>query len=109
MGQGEVDFIIRPRRSGKTTDMLLWLTEAEDGENRVLVVHSRMEKERLERWISDKNIPINPAQIIVAGEHAHLRGMNHHIAVDNLELLLYYMIGPGVVRVAATGNLPDKG
>lgn len=99
-----MEFIIRPRRSGKTTDMLMWVDGHEDC---VLVVSTAGERDRLLEWIKDRNMSIRPDQIITLSDRDMLRGRSVRIGIDNLDMLLYYWFGSEVELVAATGHLAD--
>lgn len=101
-----MEFIVRPRRSGKTTDILMWMNGHKD---RVMVVHSVQEKRRLLEWIDDRKLEISEAQLITLDQvsRGSLRGRNVRVGVDNLDFMLNALFGAEVDIVAATGDLAD--
>lgn len=105
---GEIEFLIRPRQSGKTTDMLMWLNSRP---MHVLVVHSRSERDRLLKWIADRQMSIESDQIVTLDEalNGRLRGRSGNcvVGIDNLDIILYYLFG-SVERVTSTGILADR-
>lgn len=89
-------FDIRPRRSGKTMDLLFWLTAASKDQPRLLVVHSTQYAEDLYRQHS--SLFSRPEVRVMSASAVQTRGLvgihrNTRVAVDNINLVLPLFIG----------------
>jgi hypothetical protein len=88
------------RRTGKTTFLLSWL---ERESNRILIVHSAQERDRLL-----KEYPHIGANQIVTANHViegKIRGRHPlpELAIDNLDLILPFIFGGSIGPITMTG------
>lgn len=90
-------FYIQPRQTGKTFMLMDWLHNTLNG---VVVVHSFQERDRLARdypFLADRIYSIDS---VIDGR---LRGRrNLVVGIDNLDLILPYLIGAPIGPVTAT-------
>lgn len=103
-----MEIIVAPRQTGKTTYLLARL---EADPESVMIVHSYPERERLQREIyrelgSNEDYAKQVADRIVSIDHVisgRLRGRKvSEIHVDNLDLILPYMLGGKVGTVTTS-------
>ena len=88
------------RQTGKTTMLISWL---ERETNRILIVHSAQERDRL---LTD--YPHISANQIVTAHHAlegKIRGRHPYpeLAIDNLDLILPFIFGGSIGPITMTG------
>lgn len=89
------------RNTGKTTFLVGWL---ERESNRILIVHSAQERDRL----LSEYTHIGAEQIVTA-QHAiegRIRGRHPRpeLAIDNLDLILPYLFGGSIGPITMTGE-----
>lgn len=108
-----MEFILRPRQGGKTTDMLAWLRAAPEGEHRIIVSQSPKEAMRLLR----ENPDLESWQFVGFEELSSptiwagvLYGRGGHIVlgIDNIDLILAELIKWRVARVTATLEIGEE-
>jgi hypothetical protein len=108
-----IEFHVGGRRSGKTDKMLRWLTDAPEGEWRVLVSVSEQRAMRLLREARERGLSVESWQFVGIEEVKRhtwsgvLYGRGGHIVLglDDLDMMLYQIIGWPVGRISATGEL----
>lgn len=91
------------RGTGKTTFLLSWL---ERESNRILIVHSAQERDRLLKLI--ENHPRISVDQIVTANHVlegRIRGKypRPELAIDNLDLILPFIFGGSIGPITMTG------
>jgi len=108
-----IEFHIGGRMSGKTDSMLEWLTEAPEGEHRVIVSVSSARAMRLLSEARARELEVESWQFVGIDEVKHrtwsgvIAGRGGHIVLglDDLDMMLYQLFGWTVGRVSATGDL----
>lgn len=113
MAHAEVEFHITDRGSGKSMQLLKWLTEAPEGEWRIYVSHSSERAMRMLRHARSLDLEVESWQFVGVEEvRAHtwsgvLAGRGGHVVLglDDLDLMFYHLFGWPVHRVSATGRL----
>lgn len=91
------------RNTGKTTHLLSWL---ERESNRILIVHSAQERARILKEYPDSDYFPNRIVTIQHVLDGRLRGRHPRpeFAIDNLDLILPYIIGGSIGPVTYTEN-----
>lgn len=92
------------RGTGRTTQLVLWVRRFP---NRVLVVHSETERDRiLKDYFNTNKDQVITIQAVLDGR---LRGRNPRpiLGVDNLDLILPYVLGNAVGPVMMTREVED--
>lgn len=110
-----MDFLISGRQNGKTLALMKWLTEAPEGEHRVMACHSHPEAMRLLRLSRDLSLDLEPWQFVgpiasaTEGRWSSVlrgRGGEIRVGIDNADIWLSSLWLPFQVdRVTATGEL----
>lgn len=111
----DMQFHIGGRMSGKTEKMLDWLCEASEGEHRVIVSVSNQRAMRLLREARARELPVESWQFVGVEEVSErtwsgvLFGRGGHIVLglDDLDQMLYQLVGWTIGRVSATGELVE--
>ena len=88
------------RRSGRTTRLIEWLQE---DDNRVLMVFSQVEADRIKRLIKENfEVPIEDWRIVPYGRIDKIAGREiSEVAIDNLEMMLPKVSAP-ITLITAT-------
>lgn len=112
----DIEYIVGGRQSGKTSRLLEWVAEGEPREgypfwSRVLVVHNRQEVLRLRSIIrADPERPLfedDPHRVYDLDDwrSAHIQQRDVEVALDNLDLMIAHLVGPGrLSRASMTGR-----
>lgn len=94
-------FVIRPRQGGKTHATVQWLRE--DPDRRVIIAHSAATASDLRR-----RYDLTERQVVTVDSiRTRERGRRAEYAVENLDIMLPYLLGTGpnpVSMVTATGE-----
>jgi hypothetical protein len=100
-------FVIRPRQSGKTEELIAWVRQGHRtryGWSRVIVTHNVMEAGRLEQ---EYHLHAGQVYDLKYWETASLSCGPVEIGIDNVDILLMMLVaGSGhIVYVTGTGEL----
>lgn len=116
MQDQDTQYIVGGRCTGKTTRLLEWVAAGEPRNgypfwSRVLVVHSLQEVMRLRSIIrADPERPLfedDPHRLYHLDDWrtAHLQERDVEVALDNLDLMIAHLVGPGrLSRASMTGT-----
>lgn len=100
----EVD--IRPRRGGKTTEMLNWYIL--DPQTRRIITINVQEADRLFKLVKPLSILVKREHFLTPDQVKNLQGGGHgwnremRIAVDNADMVLTSIIGYPIDRISIT-------
>jgi hypothetical protein len=97
-------FVVKDKQEGKTTFLVGHMLV---NKNNILVVHNGEERDRLVREYPVLKDRVNHPKRIFTFEQVRRgshRGYTGNVLVDNVDLLLNHIIGPGVKLVTATGE-----
>lgn len=103
-----IEFMVSGRKTGKTSSLIEWLRLEPNG---VIVCHSEQERQRILKKI--KEMPwgneIKDNQVISASSSREkLAGRNVVVAVDNVDIVLSWLLGAEIQRATATGILINR-
>ena len=91
------------RRRGKTTQILRWFQERSD---RVIVVATMAEKDRLLNILPDVNRADYESRIIPMRDRVKLRAMSEmQIGIDNLDLVINELMGAPIDYATVTRDV----
>lgn len=97
-----IEFDVGGRQIGKTTRILQWMVEKDDPRT-ICICHSQKEVMRLRNLVGDKGLPLLPEQFKSVTGMRYLKDTAADLAIDNLDMMLYYLFGVNVERITATG------
>lgn len=84
-------FFLWPRQTGKTNFQVNWLRFGPASQRRVLLVHSRAERARLEKDFPD--LPPNSIATYDEWPASHRALSRVYVSIDNVEMFLQHHVG----------------